>query len=291
MTSRDDRSGQEGVSTFRTPAQWRAARSYEGTCFTTPIRLTATCWPRSGSWPKHPRDARPVRGRCFGNPAVAAQRRGGAGAVLPCRASRMSGPVFGIDAVMLDGDRGRGHRGGRRLRPVLQSGAFPQGGRARRAEAAGRRAAVGPFRDPAARHGRNRAARPRRLSDRLGQCPQCAAASTAGSVSTICRSGDRFHPSARARSPCHGGVPALGAGAGGGVAAGGGGRSLPAGLDGADGRTDRHPRQPDRGQPLRHVAFARLVRAHGRSPRCRRAIPARSAGSIPAFCSSPGFSA
>src|SRR5713101_6010680 len=59
------------------------------------------------------------------------------------------------------------------------------------------------------------------------------------------------------------GVSALGPGIGGGGADGSGQRSLPASLDGADGRADRPHSQPDRGQSLRRIAFARLVREHG----------------------------
>ena len=90
---------------------------------------------------------------------------------------------------------------------------------------------------------------------------------------------------------CNGGMPAIGPGAGGRVADGGGRRSVPAGLDDPDGRTDRHQGQSDRGQPLCRGAFARLVRAdghhHGAGALSRRAF----AASIRASCSSPGFSA
>ena len=109
----------------------------------------------------------------------------------------------------------------------------------------------------------DRIAGPRRLSDRLGQRPQRAGRARPLRSRRHGRADRRLHPPARAGLPRHGGVPALGAGAGGGVADGGGGRCLPARLDGADGRTDRPGREPDRGQPLRPVAFARLVRARG----------------------------
>ncbi len=92
-------------------------------------------------------------------------------------------------------------------------------------------------------------------------------------------------------SQCDGGLPAIGPGVGCGIAAGGRGRPLPAVLDGPDGRPDRHPRQPDRGQPLRRGAPARLVRAHRDLNGAGALSLARFAESTPASCSSPGFSA
>ena len=99
---------------------------------------------------------------------------------------------------------------------------------ARRADGAGRGAAVRAFLDPAARHGRDPAARSRRLHDRLGQCARRAAAARPVRSRRLCRSGDPLYPAAGAAHPCHGGVPALGPGAGGGVAAGRRRRPVPA---------------------------------------------------------------
>ena len=59
--------------------------------------------------------------------------------------------------------------------------------------------------------------------------------------------------------PRHRGVPAVGAGAGGDRADGGGQRSLRAALDRADGRPDRHPQQSDRREQAGGGARRRLV--------------------------------
>ena len=208
---------------------------------------------------------------------VFARRRRGARYVLewrrPARAARFRHRPG-------DGRRGRdgSHRGSRRDRSVLPARAFPQGGRARTAEAAGCRAAVRAFRDAAARHRRHGFGRPRRLRDRLGQRAQRAGAIWPLRPRRRDRAADQIHPAARAGLSCAGGVSALGPGSGGGVADGGCGRSVPAGLDGADGRADRPGRQPDRGQPLRAVALAVVVRAHGRHDRAdalSRRLPPR----------------
>ncbi len=85
-------------------------------------------------------------------------------------------PDFGIRPRDGRRHRDRGDRGSRRDRPVLPARAFPQGGGARTAEAAGRCAAFRAFRDVAARHRRHCPARPRCLCDRLGQRAQRAGA-------------------------------------------------------------------------------------------------------------------
>ena len=62
---------------------------------------------------------------------------------------------------------------------------------------------------------------------------------------------DRHVPRARPGHACHGGLPAVGAGAGGGGPDGSARRPLRAGDHDADGRADRHAPQPDRRQPAR----------------------------------------
>ena len=78
----------------------------------------------------------------------------------------------------------------------------------------------------------------------------------------------------RRRHPCHRGVPAVGAGAGGDRADGGRRRPLRAALDHADGRPDRHPQQSDRGEQARRRSAASTGSAATSSPRCRSRIPA-----------------
>ena len=90
---------------------------------------------------------------------------------------------------------------------------------------------------------------------------------------------------ARRRRACDRGVPAVGAGAGGGRADGSRRRSLRAALHDADGRADRHPHQSDRGQQAGRVSAASTGSATTSSPRCRSRIPASCATSIRASCS------
>ena len=97
----------------------------------------------------------------------------------------------------------------------------------------------------------------------------------------------RLHPLPRHQHPRHRRLPALGAGAGRDRADGGHGRSLPPGLDHADGRPDRHAPQPDRGQRARPVARASSGSSRTSSSTCRGRTPASCAGSIRASSSSP----
>ncbi len=78
----------------------------------------------------------------------------------------------------------------------------------------------------------------------------------------------------RRRHPCHRGVPAVGAGAGGDRADGGRRRSLCAALDHADGRPDRHPQQSHRASTSSPRSAASNGSAATSSPRCRSRIPA-----------------
>ena len=63
-------------------------------------------------------------------------------------------------------------------------------------------------------------------------------------------------------------------------------RSLCAALDDADGRSDRHAHQSDRGQQARRRSAASTGSGATSSPRCRFRIRASCATSIRAFCSS-----
>ena len=95
-----------------------------------------------------------------------------AGAELFERMTRRYGkPTFGLDEIEVDGVAYAVLEDDRLEPAVLQSAAFRPPGSSRRgraAEAADRRADVGPLRDPAARHGRGVPAPSRRLHHRLG---------------------------------------------------------------------------------------------------------------------------
>ena len=92
---------------------------------------------------------------------------------------------------------------------------------------------------------------------------------------------------ARARHACHGGLPAVGAGAGGRRADGSARRPLRARHHDADGRADRHAPQSDRRQPAGRGAAASTGSATMSSCRCRGRRRASCATSIRASCSSP----
>ena len=114
------------------------------------------------------------------------------------------------------------------------------------AEAADRRADVGPLRHAAARHGRGVPAQSRRLHHRLGRRAHGAAVGGPLRSRRLHRLRHQHAAFPRRRHPRHRGVPAVGAGAGGDRADGGRQRPLRAALDDADGRPDRHPQQSDR---------------------------------------------
>ena len=120
--------------------------------------------------------------------------------------------------------------------------------RPQRTQAAHRRADVGPLRHAAARHRRDHAARARRLHHRLGRRAHGAAERGHLRSRRLHRLRDLDAARAGAGRARHGGVPAVGAGARRDRADGGGRRQPPAGDHDADGRADRHARQPDRGQ-------------------------------------------
>ena len=159
------------------------------------------------------------------------------------------------------------------------------------AEAADRRADVGPLRHAAARHGRGLPAQPRRLHHRLGRRAHGAAVGGPLRSRRLHRLRHQHAALPRRRHPCRRGVPAVGAGAGGDRADGGRRRSLRAALDHADGRPDRHPQQSDRGEQAGRGSAASTGSAATSSPRCRSRIPASCATSIRASCSSTASSA
>jgi Poly-beta-hydroxyalkanoate depolymerase len=134
-------------------------------------------------------------------------------------------------------------------------------------------------------------AQPRRLRHRLGRRPHGAAQPRHLRSRRLHRL-RRLDPAfPRRRHPRDRGVPAVGAGARRGRRHGGGGRSQRAALDGADGRPDRHPRQPDRGQQARRGARHRLVPPPRDHESAVPAIPASCATSIRASCSCTASSA
>ena len=173
--------------------------------------------------------------------------------------------------------------------PVLPAAAFRARLRARAApaaaEAADRRADVGPLRDAAARHGRNHAAQPRRLHHRVDRRAHGAARRRPLRSRRLHRLRHLHAARAWRRRARDRGVPAVGAGAGGRRADGGRQGPLRAAFDGADGRPDRHPHQPERRQQARGRTAASIGSAATSSPRCRSRIPASCATSIRASCS------
>ena len=152
------------------------------------------------------------------------------------------------------------------------------------ARAAGR-AAVGPFRDAAARHRAHHAARARRLHHRLAQHARRAALGRPVRLRRICRAPDRVPRGDRPGRARGRGLPALRRGAGGGRGDGAEPEPGAAAQHDPDGRPDRHPRQSDQGQRARQFQVDRLVREE---PDRAGAVPlsaARSARSIRASCS------
>ena len=133
------------------------------------------------------------------------------------------------------------------------------GAAAARSEAADRRADVRPLRDAAARHGRGDAAACRCLHHRLGRCPHGAGCGRQLRSRRLHRLCHRHAARTRAGHSCHGGVPALRSGAGGGCADGGERRPIRAGHHDADGRPDRYPQKSDGGQSSRRGEGHRLV--------------------------------
>ena len=199
------------------------------------------------------------------------------------------GIVRALDAALRQAGVGpRFHDGRRRARadpylhrlaaPVLQPAALrahvlPHAAPAA-AQGADRRADVGPLRHAAARHGRSLPAEPRCLHHRLGGRAHGAAVGGPLRSRRLHRLHHQHPASPRRRHPCHRGVPAVGAGAGGDRADGGRQGSLRAALDHADGRPDRHPHQSDRGEQARRGARQSTGSAATSSARCRSRIPA-----------------
>ncbi len=112
-----------------------------------------------------------------------------------------------------DGRRpqGRGPRGDRASQAVRPAQAFPPRRREGRAEAADRRADVGPLCDSAARHRRADAAGPRRLHHRLARREAGAARRGPLRSRRLYRLSDRIPREDRAGRAHAGGLPAVGA--------------------------------------------------------------------------------
>ena len=194
---------------------------------------------------------------------------------------------------LLDADRRRARAGAHLLglgAAVLPAPAFRAHVRASAAasaaEAAHRRADVGPLRDAAARHGRRLPAQPRRLRHRMGR--RARGAGVAGQLRSrrLHRLPDLDAALPRRRRSRHRGLPAVGAGAGRGRAHGGRRRPARAAFHGADGRPDRHPDQSDRRSIFWPSGAASNGSAATSSPRCRSRIRASCATSIRASSSS-----
>ncbi len=137
---------------------------------------------------------------------------------------------------------------------------FRKGRRRQPAARADRRADVGPLRDAAARHRAHDAARPRRLHHRLAQRPRRAGDRGPLRAGRVHRAPDRLpRPPGSGLAP-HGHLPALRGRAGGRGADVGGRAPGHACEPDADGRPDRLPHQPDRGEQAGHDQADRVVR-------------------------------
>ena len=239
-----------------------------------------------------------------------ARRMAAAAELFERSTRRYAKPEWGIESVLIGGERAPiTYRDGVGA-AVLPAAAFrahvlPHAAPAA-AEVADRRADVGPLRHAAARHGRSLPAQPRRLHHRLGRRAHGAAVGGPLRSRRLHRLRHQHAALPRRRHPCHRGVPAVGAGAGGDRADGSRRRSLRAALDHADGRPDRHAQQSDRGEQARRGARRRLVppqrhhqgavpasRLHARrlsglpaAPRLRQHEPRPAMSTRTAICSS-----
>ena len=147
--------------------------------------------------------------------------------------------------------------------PVLQAAAFrarlPAHAAPAATETADRRADVGPLSDAAARHGGDLPAQSRRLSHRMGRRAHGAGQRRPLRSRRLYRLHHLHAALSGRRRACDRGVPAFGAGAGGGGADGSRPGPLRAAFHGADGRADRHPHQSQRGQRAGRGSRHRLV--------------------------------
>ena len=170
--------------------------------------------------------------------------------------------------------RGGGQRRGGRLDAVRHAAAFQEGHRPGAAARAADRAAVRTFRHTVARHRAYHAGRARRLHHRLAQCARRFGRGRALRLRRIYRPHRALSRDDGAGRASGGGVPALRRRAGGGGGDGAGRQSGAAALDDADGRPDRHPRQPDQGQRSRQKQADGVVREepdrNRAPPLCRR---------------------
>ncbi len=181
--------------------------------------------------------------------------------------------------------RGRGERGGR-LHAIRHAAAFQQGHRHAAAARAAGGAVVRPFRDAPAQHRAHDAAGARRLHHRLAQRARRIAARRPVRLRRLRRSDHPLSRSHRTGRPRHRGVPAVRRRADRGGRDGGGGQSGAAAQHDADGRADRHPREPDQGQRAGAKQADGLVRAEPDRDRAGALSRAAAVVSIRASCSS-----
>ena len=197
--------------------------------------------------------------------------------------------------TLVDGERVAVTERDRLGAAVLQADPFRSRAAARRgtaAQAADRGADVGPLCDAAARHGRGLPARPTRCTSPTGSTPAwCRSAEGRFDlddyIDYVISMLHLLGPDMHVMAVCQPSVPVIAAVA----------RMeaeddpLRAALDDADGRADRHPRQPDRGQPARREARHRLVPPATASARCRCPIPGFMREVYPGFLQLSGFMA
>ena len=157
----------------------------------------------------------------------------------------------------------------------------------RPADRAGGRAAVGPPLDAAARNRARAAEGPQGLHHRLDRRAHGPAEPGPFHPRRLRRLRAGVHPPHRPGGQRDLGVPAHGAGARRDRAHGRCGRARQAAHDDHDGRPDRRPQEPDRGQQPGHEQEPRLVREQRDLPRADQLSRAPAGASIRASCSTP----
>ena len=202
-----------------------------------PVRLWANAVEQASSSPYNP-----LADTWFGKSMAA-------GAEIVARLTRDYGkPAFGLATTEVDGATVAVNEEILLRKPFCQLLRFRRDTAQALAQGAAGGADERPLRDPAARHGRGAAARPRRPHHRLDRCPRGAAGAGQFRSRRLHRLHHRILPLPRPRRACDRRLPAVGAGDGRRLADGAGQGSAPAALAHPDGRPDRHAPEPDRPQ-------------------------------------------
>ena len=241
---------------------------------------------RSGRWRAFGRASVPsLLDSTFGAPGRTARRLAAAWRTLALAEITHARPDWGIESVVVDGVEHPVVEEVDRADAVRDAAPVQEGRRPRAAARAGRRADVGPLRDAAARHRADAAARPRRLRHRLAQRARRAARGRPLRPRRVHRAPDRLHGRARPGRQRRRDLPAVRRRARRGRADGRGRSPGAAGEPDADGRADRLPHRPDRGQQAGDEQADRLVREEPDRPRALAPARAPAGASIPASSS------